>query len=135
MKLFTITLTLLLASSFAFSLSEPEVERRVEGALNAWKSESWRTMYSYLAPEDKQYQSFEEFASERKKLAGARTLEDYKVKSIKPSGQGTYLVQLELVMRENYNARKEFSVEDKIVPYPAEWKIVEHEGRPYITFR
>lgn len=132
-----ILITILYGCSITTSISAQEfspIEDTVSTALNAWKEENWRLMYTTLSSIDKQATVLNEFVRKREELALAVKLKDYEVLDIVQTGNSKASVVIRLSLLKGPGT----------TVFPANgwtkdstqtiWKLVDEKGTWYITF-
>lgn len=113
---------------------EEVVMLRTQHALEAWQMGSWTEMYSVLSAKDKSAMSETEFVDKRQKLAQSRSLESFSIDEISRTPDGGYVVKISLKIDEDYNARTDSSLENKIESVSTEWNFVQDQGTFALTF-
>lgn len=129
------------AMQFAIGCSDRELKAeeeivtlRAQDALEAWQTGAWTEMYAVLSTKDKSAMSEAEFIEKREKLAESRSLDSFSIDEITRTADDGYLVKITLNIDEDYNARIDSALENKIATVSTEWKFVQDQGTLALTF-
>lgn len=107
---------------------------RAEYALLAWQNENWEQMYSVLSSDDKFETSLSDFIAKRSQIAKSRSLTGFEIAEIPIRTNAGIFVSVTLYMSEDYNARLDSKLEDKLATVNTKWFFVKEDGNYFLTF-